>query len=82
MSRVRNDHGHPRLRPLVVISGALLVSTARCAVPFASGHGDGSSSLAPLIVTVLLAYYLHRFLMRVASRVPSGGSVAGSSEKN
>ncbi len=48
--------------------GAMLLAflcggfTAQSAVPFASGHGDGTPFLAPLLVLVALAYYLVRVL--------------------
>ena len=44
----------------------------QCAVPFASGHGDGAPFLAPLVVLIALAYCLMRVVLKAVTKAPSG----------
>lgn len=56
----------------------VLLSTApvQCAVPFASGHADGSSSMVPLFVIILLAYCAKRIAVRAVMKSVPGNTGA------
>ena len=85
------DHHHtvPRARPVTAVNRILsaaratllllvLLSTTpvQCAVPFASGHADGSSSMVPLFVIILLAYCARRIAVRAVMKSVPGNTAA------
>lgn len=61
------------LQRILVWSGVVFHATiGQCAVPFASGQGDGAPFLAPLVVLVALAYCLLRVVQKAVTKDPSG----------
>lgn len=70
--RIERQHG---LRIGTLLSVIACDSPAvQCAVPFASGHGDGTPFLAPLVVLVALAYCLMRVVLKAVTNEPSSAT--------
>lgn len=88
--RTRNKDGKDRrdpftrcLAPATLLFSTVLSGTqAQGAVPFSSGHNDGSSSMVPLLVIVLLAYCAQRVAARAVVREARRNAGAGSPERN
>ncbi|MBL7939749.1 MAG: hypothetical protein JNL43_10350 [Flavobacteriales bacterium] len=78
---VRRDHravfGPERWRRIrVLLTVTVCANTAvQCAVPFSTGHGDGTPFLAPMVMIVSLSYYLIRVVLKAVTKGPSGSTM-------